>query len=255
MLVAERRKEILALIREEGKVTINNLVDKFNISAMTAWRDLNDLDKKGLLEKVHGGAIRKSGSISEEPTFKQKSLKSSVEKEKIARRAVEKYIQEGDIISIGGGSTILKMVPYLRNKNLTIYTNGLQNIVYASKNIKDLNLISSGGAIRHPALIFAGEKAEEFFSNVKTKSIFLSATGLTKEGIWDPHPLDSKVKQAMCKSANKIIILMDSTKLDNNSLEITLNLDEIDVLITDNNVPEGFIKFLEKKGIEVEIVE
>lgn len=255
MFVAERRKKILSLINQEGKVKVKELMDKFDISNMTALRDLKALDKEGLIKKVYGGAISKEGLIAEEPTFEQKSLKAAAEKEKIARRAVEKYIKEGDIISIGGGSTILKMLPYLRNKNLTIYTNGLQNIVYASENIKDLNLISSGGAIRHPALIFAGEKAEEFFSNIKTKSVFLSATGLTKEGIWDPHPLDAKVKQAMCKSAKRTIILIDSTKIDNTSLEITLSLEEIDVLITDNNTHEKFIKHLEKKSIEVEVVE
>ena len=255
LFASERQSQILTIINNEGSVKTKDLELKFKTSKMTILRDLRALEEKGLIERVHGGAIKREVENLQEPSFKEKSSIASEEKEAIAKFAAENYVKIGDIISLGAGTTILRMMPHLKQKNLTILTNGLQNMVYGSKNLGDLNLIGSGGSIRQPALIFVGPIAENFFSQYKADTTFLSGTGLTiEEGIMDPHPLDVEVKRAMCNGAKKKIFLMDSTKINNRSLASTIKLNEIDILITDKNAPSNIMKEIKKTGVELVIV-
>ncbi|MHA1147524.1 MAG: DeoR/GlpR family DNA-binding transcription regulator [Promethearchaeota archaeon] len=255
LFASERQTQILSIINNKGSVKTKDLELRFKASKMTILRDLRALEEKGLIERVHGGAIKKEVKTPQEPSFKEKSSIASKEKEAIAKFAAQNYVEDGDIISLGAGTTILKMIPYLKQKNLTILTNGLQNMVYGSKYLDDLNLIGSGGSIRQPALIFVGPIAENFFSQYKADTTFLSGTGLTiKEGIMDPHPLDVEVKRAMCNSAKKKIFLIDSSKINKRSLASTIKLKEIDILITDKKAPANIFHQIRDLGVELVIV-
>jgi len=222
---------------------------------MTIWRDLKVLDEKGLLKKVHGGAVKIDFILKEEPSFEEKITTAAEKKEAIGKYVAENLIRKGDIISLGAGSTILKMLPYLKRKDITILTNGLQNIVFTSEHMKSINLIASGGSIRYPALVFVGPVAENFFTHYRSNKVFLSGTGLTvKDGIMDPHPLDVSIKKAMYQGAEQKIFLMDSSKINQTSLATTIKLNEIDLLITDDGAPLDFIQQLEDLGIKFHIV-
>lgn len=255
MFASERQTQILSIINSKGSIKTKDLEKKFNVSKMSILRDLRTLEEKGLIERVHGGAIKKEVEGPQEPSFKEKSSKAWQEKEAIAKYAAENYVKDEDIVSLGAGTTILRMMPHLKQKNLTILTNGLQNMVYGSKNLQGINIIGSGGSIRQPALIFVGPIAENFFSQYKVNTTFLSGTGLTiEEGIMDPHPLDVQVKRAMCKGAKRKIFLIDSSKINNRSLASTIKLNEIDILITDKKTPANIITQLKKIVPEVIIV-
>ena len=213
------------------------------------------LDVKGLVKKVHGGAVKREIALPPEPSFDEKKLIASKEKEIIARYAAENFINDGNIVSLGAGSTILKMMPYLIKKNITLLTIGLQNILYALKFAPQLNIIASGGSLRHPALAYVGPIAEEFFRKYKTDLVFLSGTGLTiKDGIMDPHPLDVEIKKIMTQNAKKVVFLMDSSKINQISLATSINLEDIDILITDDGAPDDFRKEVKKLNIDVRYI-
>lgn len=254
ILAAKRQDLILALINEKGFIKIKEIENQFSISKMTALRDLKALEEKGFINKVHGGAMKKD--ISQyEPSFEEKDATASKEKEVIAKYAAENVINESDIISLGAGSTITKIIPYLKQKNLTILTNGLKTIVNIAKYGPHFTLMGSGGELRKPAMIFVGPEAENFFKRNKADTVILSGTGLTiKDGITDPDPLDAEVKKVMCENAKKVIFLMDSTKIDNVSLVSMMELKNIDLLIIDDKVPEAFIKKLKNNNINFKIV-
>jgi len=220
---------------------------------MTALRDLKALEKKGFINKVHGGAIKKE--ISQyEPTFEEKDAIASKEKEVIAKYAADNVINESDIVSLGAGSTITKIIPHLKQKKLTILTNGLKTMANIAQYTPNFTLIGSGGELRKPALIFVGPEAENFFKRNKADTVILSGTGLTlKDGITDPDPLDAEVKKVMCENAKKVIFLIDSTKIGKRSLVSMIALEDIDLLIIDDKAPENFIKKLKKSNINFEI--
>ena len=254
ILAAKRQDLILALINEKGSIKIKEIETQFKISKMTALRDLKLLENKGFITKVHGGAIKKQ--ISQyEPTFKEKDAMASREKDLLAKYVAKHIIKESDIVSLGAGSTITKIIPHLTQKNLTILTNGLKTMANVAKFTPHLTIMGSGGILRKPALIFVGPEAEKFFKRHKADIVVLSGTGITiNEGITDPDPLDAEVKKAMCENAEKVIFLMDSTKVDNRSLVTTKNLKEIDLLIIDDKVSKDFIKNLKDNEINYKIV-
>jgi DeoR/GlpR family transcriptional regulator of sugar metabolism len=230
-------------------------MDKFDISKMTVWRDLKTLDEKGLIKKVHGGAVKLDHVIPSEPEFREKKVVATKEKQAIAQHAAERYIQDGDVIVIGAGSTIYLMIPFLTEKNLTILTNGLKVMESASKRLTNSEVIASGGFVRQPALTFVGSDAKKFFSRYKANTAFLSATGISlNDGIMDPHPLDAEIKATIKRMSGNTVLLMDSTKFNQTSLVKTFDIGEIDILITDEKAPPQSIKDIRDKGVSVDIV-
>lgn len=258
MLARERRNRISDKVRKEGSVSIEDLISEFKVSRMTIWRDLKDLEEKGILAKVHGGAMRIDRLDPKESEFEIRKKAASKEKRGMAKFAVEKYVQEGDIIFLDGGSTVMELIPYLKFKDVTILTNGLHTLVSASKHLPELNVISCGGILRKPSFTFVGPEAEDFFNHYKADSAFISGTGITlEEGITDPHPLEMQIKKIMCQNANKIIALMDSRKFFKRSLSTLIDINDIEILITNEPINSKEISFLneiKKLGVKVEFI-
>ncbi|MGV9172693.1 MAG: DeoR/GlpR family DNA-binding transcription regulator [Promethearchaeia archaeon] len=252
----ERQKIILDLINRRGSIQIQELMDKFDISKMTVWRDLKKLDEQGLIKRVHGGAVKLDRVVSPEPAFNEKKVVAAQEKRVIAQHAAETYSKDGEVIALGAGSTIFAMIPFLQQKKLIILTNGFKVMELASKQLNNAEVIASGGFIRQPAFAFVGSDAIKFFSRYKVNSAFLSATSISLEdGIMDPHPLDAEVKAAIKKISERTILLMDSTKFRKTSLIRTFDLDEIDIFITDNKAPMEIIEEIRENGVKVDVVQ
>ncbi len=255
IFAAERQNIIVNLINEKGSITITDLIEKFNASKMTIWRDLTVLDERGLLKKVHGGAIKTDKPSSQEPTFEEKATVAAEEKELIAKYAAENLVTDNNIISLDAGSTAIKMIPFLKQKNLTLLTTGLNAMALAAKYGSKFTVIGCGGELRQPALAFVGSIAEQFFRDYKVDVTFLSATGISiNDGITDPHLSDVRVKKAMMEGAEKVIFLMDSSKINKRSLAITTKIEDIDLLITDYKISDAFVEDLNRLGVKYEIV-
>jgi len=254
MLAPERREKIISIVNQDGFIKINEIVNEFKITPLTAWRDLKKLDELGLVRKVHGGAAKITVNSVPEPTFEQRRYSAYKEKRAIAKYAAKNLVKDDDTIFLGPGSTLIHIITYLRQKNLTLITSGLNAMMYAAKNAPHINLISSGGILRYPAMAFEGEEAENYFNSKNADIVFLSATGITKDGITDPHPWDAKLKRVMCKNAKKIVFLMDSSKFGKISMVETTSLDEIDLLLTDSKITSKFRSELDTNGVIYKII-
>ena len=249
---------IVEKITKYGSVSIAELEEEFSISKMTAWRDLKVLEEKSLITKVYGGAVKKKNlEFRPEPTFEEKLVIASNEKDLIARYAAKNLVNDSEVIILEGSSTVMHMIPYLKQKKgLTILTNGIETLLESAKQIPHIDIHGSGGMVRKESLTFIGPEAESFFSRYKAEKIFLSGTGFTlEEGISDPNLLDMQVKKIMCSSANQVIVLMDSSKFNKCSLASTIKIDEIDLLITDNNISEKFLNEIKALGLKVVVAE
>jgi len=255
MIVEKRRAKITELVNKQGSVTIEELLGLFNISRMTIWRDLKELELKGVLTRVHGGALKIDKLDENEEEFNLRRREHLIEKQKIAKFAAESFVKDSDIIFLDGGSTVLEIIPHLKKTNLTILTNGLNALLYASKFLPHLNVIGCGGILRKPSFTFVGHGAEEFFGRYKVDTAFISGTGVTVEdGIMDPHPLEIEVKKIMCKNAKNVVALIDSSKFGKRSLSTCISIEEIDYLITDENAPKEIINAIKSKEVNIRII-
>jgi len=255
MIAEKRRAQITDLVNKQGSVSIDELLNIFDVSRMTLWRDLKELEIKGVIIRAHGGALKIDELDEQEEEFSLRRKEHLNEKRKIARFAAKNYVKDSDIIFLDGGSTVLEIIPHLKQSNLTILSNGLNTLVYASKFLPHLNVIGCGGILRKPSFTFVGHEAEEFFARYKVDTAFISGTGVTLEdGIMDPHPLEMEVKKIMCNNAKNVVALIDSSKFGKRSLTTCIKIEEINYLITDIHAPKSIIDAIKSKNVKVMVL-
>jgi DeoR/GlpR family transcriptional regulator of sugar metabolism len=256
MLIDERRKKIVEMVNIEENISNKELSKRLNVSEMTVWRDLKELEGLGLIHRVRGGVSKEKISIIREPQFDVKQKIQSQEKLAIARYAAENFVMDGDIIILEGGTTVASMVRFLNAKDLTILTNGFKTTMQALPLLCDLSLMICGGILRDPSYTLVGPQAEAFFGEFQAHKFFVCGSGLSIEnGLTDPNILEIQVKRAMWNSAEKTILLMDSSKFGISSLASIIPLQSIDILVTDRGAPPEMLDRLRDLGMEVHIAE
>jgi DeoR/GlpR family transcriptional regulator of sugar metabolism len=256
MIAEKRRAKIIKLVNQQGSVSIEELLELFDVSRMTIWRDLKELELKGEIIRAHGGALKIEEFSEKEEEFDRRRKENLNEKRLIAKFAAKTYVKSSNIIFLDGGSTVLEMIPHLKQDNLTVLSNGLYTLLLASKFLPHLNVIGSGGILRKTSFTFVGHEAEEFFSRYKVDTAFISGTGVTLEdGIMDPHPLEMEVKKIMCKNAKMIVALIDSSKFEKRSLSTCVKIEEVDILITDKKVSKKTIDAIKAKNVDIIVLD
>jgi DeoR family myo-inositol catabolism operon transcriptional repressor len=228
-----RQNAIKAYIFEHNHISIENIVKTFNVSRMTAHRDLNTLEKEGLIEKRYGGAVLKI-AIAEELPISTK--KTTPEKLVIAHYAAKNFISDGDRIFLDSGSTPLHMISKIDKKNVRLITNGLGTLMYAIRTNPHLNVLGPGGTLRKGDNFesFIGPIAKEFIERYESDKVFLSGMGLTvQNGLTEPFHDELEVKKAMIKNSKKRIVLLESNKLGKDATYTACEAKLIDILVTD----------------------
>jgi DeoR/GlpR family transcriptional regulator of sugar metabolism len=254
MLVEERKSRILEHIAAHGNIKIQEICDMFDISDMTARRDLNDLDQKGLLRRIHGGAVANLGR-SYEPPFQTRSTKNEEKKQAIGKKAAE-LIFDGDSICLDVGTTTLEVARHLGGKrNLSILTNCLQiaNLLVSTLSLEvDARLIITGGIVRPRELSMVGSIPEEVYSNYHTDKAFIGIGGLSLEnGLTEYNIEDSQVKKVLLQNSREKIVVVDSSKLGVTTFNAVGPLDAVDTIVTDTDAPQHLVKEIRNLGIEV----
>ncbi|MCU0512928.1 MAG: DeoR/GlpR family DNA-binding transcription regulator [Anaerolineae bacterium] len=252
LLVEQRRQEIVDLLQAKGSVNTEDLCEYFKVSQMTIWRDLKVLEDREMIKRVHGGALL-AGQM-DEPVYTRKQSVNRAAKERIARYACQHYVHDNQIIIMEAGTTVMAMCRYLTQRNLTVITNGLGTLNELSQRVPQVQVLSCGGMLRDVGLTFVGPQAEQFFHNVRAHTLFLSATGITlADGICDPNLLEIQIKQSMAASVQQIVLLLDRFKFGVHSLKNILPMHKIDVLITDETLPDDYRAWLEREGVTLKI--
>jgi DeoR/GlpR family transcriptional regulator of sugar metabolism len=259
VLTEQRRLLIANAVAENGSVAAEELGTRFGVSHMTIYRDLKALENQGHLRFVRGGAVRGPAVGSEnatvnEPLYFAKRQLQKEQKELIARYAAEQFVTDNDFIILEAGTTVAALVKHLRHKHLTVMTNGLETVNEAAPLLPDLTVMCCGGILREVSHTFVGPQAEQFFRDVRGKTLFLGASGLTVPGgVTDPNPLEIQVKRAMAQSVDRVVLLIDSSKFGQRSLAMLLPFERLDVIVTDQGAPESDVKQLRALGVDVRI--
>lgn len=239
MLAEQRRARIASIVQERGSASTETLIRSIGVSKMTLWRDLKLLEETGELRRVRGGAVPVGSGNSVEPLFERKSILNRGKKRAIGELSAQRFITDGDVVVLEGGTTAVELVRWLGPGEATILTNGLDVLNAVSKVAHRQTVMCCGGILRTPSRTFVGPSALQFFSGFRADVLFVSGSGLTGDrGLTDINPLEIEVKRAMASSAERVVIVADSSKFGKASLQPLLKFDECDAIVTDWDLSE-----------------
>lgn len=250
MTIAERHKFILDRLKKEGFVNVADLSREMNVTTVTVRKDLKLLEDKGLLFRSHGSATPVSPYVNDLPV-NEKTFMQVDEKASIASLAVE-MIAEDEAIIIGSGTTMLALAKAIpKNMKLTVLT-GAMNVNMSLLDHPNVEVLQLGGVVRKSSSSVVGHYAEEMLFNFACSKLFLGVDGISPEfGLTTSNMMEAHLNAKMIKSAQRTIVLTDSSKFGRKGFGKICDIDDIDVVVTDENIPDGFKKQLEERGIEV----
>lgn len=242
----------MQMVNEQKRVSVNNLCEVFNTSTVTIRRDLQTLEKKGYLKRVHGGAIRHR-SLFPGLSLSEKEKINIEEKDRIAQYAA-KLVNRGEVIIIDSGSTTMQFARHIKNfNNITVITNAI-NIVSELLN-GDIEIILTGGELDKESLTLIGPLTEEILQNVAADKLFQGVDGIDFNiGLTTPNIQEAKISRIMMKAAGENILLADSSKIGRRSLGVINKIEALDKIITDSGIDKDDVKRLEDMGVKVIVV-
>ena len=250
----ERHDRIIEIVLEKGRIAVSDICKMFDVSEMTARRDLNDLERDGLLRRMHGGAVANLGR-SYEPPFQIRASKNQEIKTAIGLKAAE-LIKDGDSIALDVGTTTLEIVPGLVGKrNLTIMTACLQvasRVVECMSLEQDARLILTGGIVRARELSMIGSIPQHTYGELHVDKAFIGIGGISlEEGLTEYNLEDAEIKQVLIRSALEKIVVADGSKFGVTTFGSVAPLSVIDKIVTDPSISPEMLSGLRNRGIEV----
>ena len=252
MLAQIRKKTIVELVDAQGFITVSDLCARFGVSPATIRNDLHELESAQLIERTHGGAISCRRAVYE-PDSEQKSVQQVREKEMIAQAAL-KHIQPGDAIALDTGTTTYELARRLGGfDRLTVVTCDLQIAAWLERNTS-VTIIMAGGQVRRSFHCTGGQTAIDTLSRLHVDKLFIAANAVSLDALSTPSMEMAAVKSTLIASADRVILLADSTKLNRKSFARFAGLDQVHMLITDRHADSDWIAQVVEKGVEVEQV-
>nr|MBR4281534.1 DeoR/GlpR transcriptional regulator [Clostridia bacterium] len=229
---ADRMLEMEHYVLQKGAATMEELREHFDISMNTVRRDVAELLKRGMLEKVYGGVCARKSEQSLTP-YEVRRRGSEDAKAAIGKRAAE-LVNDGDIIFIDSGTTTLHMIDHLAGKrDLTIITNNLEAINRALP-YENITIIALPGQVRRKTHSFTGDDAVRYLRRFNVRIAFMASTGLSTHGVTNSSPLEYEIKKCAVESAETKVLLISLPKFGVTGLMTFAQLSDFDILVTDD---------------------
>jgi len=252
-LPAERQQRILEILREELSVRGSRLGELLGVSEMTIRRDLDALERQGVVERTHGGAIFRQERVVGKFRYNSSAQENLREKQRIARRAAT-MIEANDTIFLGEGTTSAQMIRYVDSGvPFTIFTNNLGVISEIEDKTADLILL--GGTYNHTTRALAGPLTMEMIRQVNATKLFLGVDGFSlNAGLTTPNLEIAAIERCMIHhTRGKVIVMANHSKFGLVAEIVITPIKNIDVLITDRKIPDDFQQDLRSMDVEVVI--
>lgn len=250
MFATERRQVIMNLLNEKKRVTVKELSSYVGVSEATLRTDLNRMELDGLLIRTHGGAMLKEETS--DTSFSVRAQKNILEKSKIAALAF-KQVEEKQCILLDASSTALELARIINEHpiRLTVVTTGILTALELKDN-PDITVIVIGGVLTNRSTSIEGILGIELLNKLHIDIMFTSGNGFSIEnGLTDFNMYEVELKKHIVQRANRIISIVDSSKVGNNSSSAFASIEEIDMLITDKPIEEPILERLKAHDIEV----
>jgi len=255
LLAEERRRKILMLLETEGRVTVNDLVRRFDVSTVTMRADLDILAENGALVRSHGGAVRRLDPVQDYSVAFKETMHHA-EKVRIGQAAAG-LLKPNQTIILDSGTTTLQVARHIKQqklKGLTVVTNAL-NIANELVDAPNVSLIMLGGILRQVSNSFVGPQAERMLAALHADHLFLGVDGLDLEvGPTTPDILEAELNSLMIAVSTEVTIVADSSKIGRRSLSTIGSLSAIHRLITDDRIAPEAAQAIQARGLELIVV-
>ncbi|MBK7721900.1 MAG: DeoR/GlpR transcriptional regulator [Austwickia sp.] len=250
MYATERQQRIMAEARQAGRVEVGLLTELLGVTSETVRRDLTALEQRGSLRRVHGGAIPVE-RLEVEPTLDARRDRLAAEKGRIAARALELVPAGGSVIVDAGTTTQALITALPTDIRLTVVTNSLAAATVLSGH-PNVELLFLGGRVRGRTGASVGTWATTALTDLCVDVAFMGTNGFSPErGLTTPDQSESLVKAGFVRAARQVVLLADATKYGDAYLHRFATLDQIDLVLTDDSLPDDSAAELTAAGPEV----
>ncbi len=253
MYKSERKKDIVALLQQQGFTATQDLARELNVSVTTIYRYLNELEAEGLIRKEYGGvSLRPVAPDGIDFDYRWRRQEHPFEKQAIAQRAAA-LVESGDTVAVDSSTTGIAFAQALARaalQDVTLITNSAR-IVLALQHKPEYRIICTGGTYlaRHDTLV--GSPAEEFLAGITANKCFISAYGVTPQACTDSDPSDVRVKRLMLARSRSKILLADHSKFGRTTTFTVIAPAELDLVVTDAHTQEAALAPLRELGVSI----
>ena len=247
---SQRQQEIAALAIENGRVEVADLAQRFDVTTETIRRDLSELQERRLVRRVHGGATPwETGGF--EPLLSVRDDQRDAEKRRIAISAIEELPDTGTVI-VDSGSTAGRFVEVVpADSSLRFVTNSLL-IARSLSERTDADVIVIGGKVRKNTFAMVDTQAVEAVEPLTVDTVFMSADGASAtSGLSTPYREEAAWKQAIIRSARRVVMLVDHSKFDTDHFIRFAEWSDVDVLVTNRETDADQLAVIEAGGTTI----
>ncbi|MBI2735144.1 MAG: DeoR/GlpR transcriptional regulator [Rhodospirillales bacterium] len=226
-----RQKEILALARVQGRVSVDGLAEKFAVTPQTIRKDLNDLCEQRLLSRIHGGAVIASGV--ENTAYEARRLIAALEKRAIGARAAA-LIPNQSSLFINIGTTTEEVARALTaHEDLLVITNNL-NVARTLYPFPSFDVIVAGGPVRRSDGAVVGAAAIDLIRQFKVDTAVIGTSAIDEDGaLLDFDYQEVRVSQAIMENARRVVLVADRLKLERTAPVRIGHMSQVQVFVTD----------------------
>jgi DeoR/GlpR family transcriptional regulator of sugar metabolism len=250
-LAVERREQILELLVAEGRVVASELASRLGVSLDTVRRDLDELAATGALRRVRGGGLPPS-PVS--PRFVDRTDQDVPAKRSIAATAIERLMVPGQVIALGGGTTVREVARLLPDSLQATVLTTAPDVAVDLLDHPGLEVHLIGGPVNRETRTVVGADAVAALADVRPDVCVLGACSVHSEaGVTVMHREEALVDRALIRASSRTAVLVASPKLGTAAQWVVGGLDDVDLLVTDDDVPDATVAELERHGVEVVI--
>jgi DeoR family transcriptional regulator, aga operon transcriptional repressor len=231
----QRREDILLRLRRQGYVSVRQLADEFEVDASTVRRDLDTMARLGVVARSHGGA-----TLSSEPAETPYDVKVArqVRQKRGIARAVAQRVDDGCSLLLDSGSTTLEVARALReHRDLTVVTNDLR-VAAEMADHAGIRLLVPGGELQPSVYTLNSERAASLIRDFHVDQAILGADAVDHAGITNANHNEVEMKRAMIRSADRVVVVADSTKFGTTALVRVAGFEQVDLVVTDTGLAE-----------------
>jgi len=246
----ERREHIIALLAQDGHVSVADLSERFGMSQATVRADLDALAAERLLTRTHGGALALDQDRLE-LSFDFRRRLHAAQKNRIGAAAAA-MIEDGEAIVLDASTTALAVAAQIKDRReLTVITNGIF-VALALLDIPGITVLMPGGFLRRDSVSLVGDEGHDFVEKFNFHKGFFGAKAFTLEqGLTDVNSAEVAVKRDLVARSSQVIAIVDSSKWGRVGFASFSSIDQVDCVITDEGTPADMVAALREAGISV----
>ncbi|MEV7395839.1 DeoR/GlpR family DNA-binding transcription regulator [Aeromicrobium sp. NPDC092404] len=252
MYAAERQQLLAERLQQDGRLAVIDLAEELDVSSETIRRDLAVLEREGVAQRVHGGAVATRALTILVPNLAQREIVHAEQKRRIAREAAALLPDAGGSVVLDAGTTVNELVDaFPLDRTLTVFTHA---VPAAAKliTLPSITLHLLGGRVSGATAAAMGPTTIDSLADLRADVCFLATSAAsTAHGLSTPDPDEAAVKRALVRSARTVVAVFDSSKFSLDHVFSFASYDDLDVVITDTDASEDDIKELRARGVEV----